>query len=83
MPDADTVVVPRAVLKNLYDVWLRHHSCYSGACRCDNLITHVDAALAQWEGLTPPYATIVADPPWQFKGGGLQRKTRLDGEGTR
>ncbi len=19
-----------------------------------------------WEGLTPPYATIVADPPWQF-----------------
>lgn len=30
-----------------------------------------------WEGLTPPYATIVADPPWPFRWsggpGGLRR----------
>lgn len=24
----------------------------------------------EWEGLTPPYSTIVADPPWPQKGGG-------------
>ena len=35
-----------------------------------------------WEGLTPPYATIVADPPWQFdrnggSGGRRRRRTRL------
>lgn len=23
-----------------------------------------------WEGLTPPYSTIVADPPWRYDGGG-------------
>ena len=23
-----------------------------------------------WEGLSPPYATIVADPPWPYRGGG-------------
>jgi N6-adenosine-specific RNA methylase IME4 len=22
-----------------------------------------------WEGLNPPYATIVADPPWEYRGG--------------
>lgn len=30
-----------------------------------------------WEGLSPPYATIVADPPWPLKwnggAGGLHR----------
>jgi len=35
-----------------------------------------------WEGLTPPYATIVADPPWQFdhNGGSVElfaRRPRL------
>jgi N6-adenosine-specific RNA methylase IME4 len=25
--------------------------------------------VSDWEGLTPPYATIVADPPWQYGGG--------------
>lgn len=23
-----------------------------------------------WEGLSPPYATIVADPPWTYEQGG-------------
>lgn len=23
--------------------------------------------MTQWEGLTPPYATIVADPPWEYE----------------
>lgn len=22
--------------------------------------------MSAWEGLSPPYATIVADPPWRF-----------------
>lgn len=26
------------------------------------------APLSAWEGLTPPYATIVADPPWHYEG---------------
>lgn len=35
-----------------------------------------------WEGLNPPYATIVADPPWPFdwnggKGGRRRRSTPL------
>jgi N6-adenosine-specific RNA methylase IME4 len=35
-------------------------------------MTHLDADLAaersqpMWEGLSPPYATIVADPPWHY-----------------
>lgn len=36
-----------------------------------------------WEGLSPPYATIVADPPWPQKGGGslLGRERWLDSGG--
>ena len=26
--------------------------------------------MTAWEGLTPPYATIVADPPWHYAQGG-------------
>ncbi len=26
-----------------------------------------DDDLSEWEGLNPPYATIVADPPWSYK----------------
>lgn len=26
--------------------------------------------MSMWEGLSPPYGTIVADPPWQYDGGG-------------
>ena len=26
--------------------------------------------MSAWEGLTPPYATIVADPPWHYEQGG-------------
>lgn len=25
-----------------------------------------------WEGLTPPYSTIVADPPWRYERSGVQ-----------
>jgi N6-adenosine-specific RNA methylase IME4 len=38
----------------------------------DHPMTHLDADLAAerprpaWEGLSPPYATIVADPPWRY-----------------
>lgn len=26
--------------------------------------------MSRWEGLSPPYSTIVADPPWRYDGGG-------------
>lgn len=29
--------------------------------------------LSEWDGLTPPYSTIVADPPWPQKGAGALR----------
>lgn len=28
--------------------------------------------MSQWEGLNPPYSTIVADPPWPHKGTGKE-----------
>lgn len=38
--------------------------------------------MSAWEGLNPPYSTIVADPPWPFEwnggaGGRRRRRTRL------
>jgi N6-adenosine-specific RNA methylase IME4 len=39
-----------------------------------------EAQMTQWEGLSPPYATIVADPPWAYESApgwrkGMERRT--------
>lgn len=31
--------------------------------------------MSEWDGLDPPYRTIVADPPWQYEQGGPQPTT--------
>lgn len=32
--------------------------------------------MSAWEGLNPPYATIVADPPWEYDEGFVQGTSR-------
>lgn len=51
-------------------------------------MAHSAESVAAWEGLTPPYQTIVADPPWRYKkdlvvtGNAPGRTRRIRGSGT-
>jgi N6-adenosine-specific RNA methylase IME4 len=41
-------------------------------------VESADAASNAWEGLTPPYSTLVVDPPWQYKErAGITKAKRL------